>query len=414
MAKKTSIEFRTAFGAYNSDAILGEGGAGTVYRATDDQGQSVAIKLLDPGKATSQRLKRFKNEYLFSFRHQHEHLVKVLDFGIIDLPTGSAPFYVMPRYQQSLRKLLAADLTDSDRLAMFEQILSGVEAAHLLKVYHRDLKPENILANGPTDLVIADFGIAHFEVDDLLTAVETRQAERLANFMYAAPEQRSRGAAVDHRADIFALGLMLHELLAGVVPHGAGYRTIAEMRPALQWVDGVVSAMIQSDPAARPASVAAVRQLLRIHSDQFHSQQKLSALAREVVPAGEIEDPLATEPPVIVGVDYDRGTLVIQLDRSVGPDWMSAFHEMGNYSAVWGAEPHRFDFRGHEARVRVEGHEAQDVINHFKQWLPAVTRDYRRRLELEMRQAEAREREAIRLKREELERREQIRSSLRF
>jgi eukaryotic-like serine/threonine-protein kinase len=74
-------------------------------------------------------------------------------------------------------------------------------------VFHRDLKPENILYDRNADrLVVADFGIAHFEEDQLLTAVETKDRERLANFKYAAPEQGIRGRPVDHRADIFAFG----------------------------------------------------------------------------------------------------------------------------------------------------------------------------------------------------------------
>jgi serine/threonine protein kinase len=80
----------------------------------------------------------------------------------------------------------------------FSQLLDGVEAAHLQQVVHRDLKPENVLHDTKSDqLTVADFGIAQFEEEELYTLIETTPNRRLANFQYAAPEQRNRGAAVD-------------------------------------------------------------------------------------------------------------------------------------------------------------------------------------------------------------------------
>lgn len=106
------------------------------------------------------------------------------------------PFYVMPLYQHTLRGLMDAGIERNRILPLFSLILDGVEAAHLLRVWHRDLKPENVLCDANSgSAVIADFGIAHFEEDELYTAVETRNGDRLANFQYAAPEQRIRGGA---------------------------------------------------------------------------------------------------------------------------------------------------------------------------------------------------------------------------
>ena len=79
-------------------------------------------------------------------------------------------------------------------LPLFSQLLNGVEAAHLRKVIHRDLKPENILYDPRGNrVIVADFGIAQFQEEELYTAVETKAEDRLANFQYAAPEQRKRG-----------------------------------------------------------------------------------------------------------------------------------------------------------------------------------------------------------------------------
>src|SRR3972149_4359299 len=118
----------------------------------------------------------------------------------------------MPLFDSSLRPLMRAGLPQDTVLRYFSQILDGTEAAHLHNVAHRDLKPENILfENAAARLVVADFGIARFQEEELYTAVETKASDRLANFQYAAPEQRLRGAEVDYRADIYSLGLLLNE-----------------------------------------------------------------------------------------------------------------------------------------------------------------------------------------------------------
>jgi serine/threonine protein kinase len=370
--------------------------------------------VLDPSRATTDRLKRFKNEYLFGFRNQHPRLMRVLDHGLTVIENAEAPFYVMPRYTESLRSLLRKGLTPDQALKAFAQIMDGVEAAHLLKTVHRDLKPENILANGLSDLVIADFGIARFEEEDLFTAVETRQGDRLAKFVYAAPEQRRRGAVIDQRADIFALGLMLNEFFTGEVPLGTGYQLVAENAPSYAWIDDVVAQLIQQSPAQRPGGVAAVRSLLSLRSDQFSSKQKLSELSNTVVPDATIDDRLALEPPRVVGVDYDRGTLIITLDTPVNAAWVDALRNMGNYSFIMGAEPHRFGINGREARVGASEQDAQSILDTFKSWLPIATQKYASNLEAQKREDTRRRQEAIQAERAELERKERIRRSLRI
>jgi len=141
------------------------------------------------------------------------------------------PFYVMPLYDSSLRKLMEGGVSPGDVLKLFNDILDGVEAAHLQNVFHRDLKPENLLVEMPgRRIVVADFGIAHFEEEDLFTAVKTGD-ERLANYRYSAPEQRTPGGSVDHRADIFALGLILNEMFTGELAQGTAHKLVAAADP---------------------------------------------------------------------------------------------------------------------------------------------------------------------------------------
>ena len=407
-----AIEFRTAFARYIADEKIGEGGAGVVYLASDEDNQRVAIKVLHPSKATHARIKRFKNEYLFGFQNVHPQLVRVLDIGVIDQKGNSAPFYLMPRYAGSLRTLMKAGIGHDQVLPLFSRLLSGVEAAHLLRVVHRDLKPENVLGNDLTDVVISDFAIARFEEEDLYTAVETKQGERMANVFYAAPEQKRRGASVDYRADIFALGLILNELYTGEVPQGVGFKTIASTVPALAWLDEIVAQMIQSDVSSRPNGVAAVRELLRMKSDQFEERQRLSAISKTVIAADTVDDPLAVEPPKVVGADYDGSDVIITLDRPMSDGWVSALRNMGSYSSAWNAGPERFRFAGNVARVQSDGSDAQGIVNHFKAWLPQATTMYAHNIRLFQQQQERERSEALRRERETLAHRERVRSSL--
>jgi len=185
---KQPKQFKTAFGTYIGGVIIGEGGSGRVYRATDTAGKKVAVKVLDPKKATKEKRKRFKNEILFGFYSKHKGIVRVLDFGLFDQDESDAPFCVMPLYRCTLRAKMKEGIQTDEVLRLFGTLLDGVEAAHLKGVVHRDLKPENIFFDD-TDrsLVVGDFGIAHFAEDDLFTLIETMPGTRLANFLYAAP-----------------------------------------------------------------------------------------------------------------------------------------------------------------------------------------------------------------------------------
>lgn len=116
-------------------------------------------------------------------------------------------------------------------------------------IVHRDLKPENILVQGDL-LAVADFGTDSFTDDLILTRVETQPTQRLANFQYAAPEQRVPGK-VGVPADIYALGLMLNELFTGSVPHGTSYKTISSVAKDLGFLDPIVAEMIRQTPADR-------------------------------------------------------------------------------------------------------------------------------------------------------------------
>jgi len=408
---KTPKTFQTFSGSYVATAIIGEGGAGRIYEATDENGNPVAIKVLDPSKASRDKLKRFKNELQFSLRRAHQNIIAALDYGITNDGDKPASFYVMPLYRDSLRNLISNEIPPEKVLHYFGQILDGVEAAHFLKVVHRDLKPENILYDSNKDqLLIADFGIARFSEEELYTAVETKQGDRLANFLYSAPEQRVRGQIVDVRADIFALGLMLNEMFTHEVPQGNNYKTIELVAPELAYLDEIVAAMLYSSPSQRQASIDEVKQQLIGRRNEFITRQKINELQNTVVPVTTIDDdPLIANPVHLVGVDWNNGNLTLKLSQSVSSIWISSLQGLGNYSSFSGSGPAtvKFNQDRNEGYLLSREAEVQANVNHFKEWLVSTNRQYeqtvrqqrdraeiqeRRRLQDEIEQQEARER----------------------
>jgi hypothetical protein len=254
--------FKTAFSTYTAGRVLGEGGTGRVYEALDGDGAKWALKCLKPENVTESRCKRFKNEMAFCKENKHPNIIKVDDWGLTEVAGQEVPFYIMPLYPKTLRHLMRDGIDSNVILALFRQILDGIEAAHKQGVWHRDLKPENLLYDPDSRrVVIADFGIAHFAEHLLQTTIQTGPQERLANFQYAAPEQRTR-SKVDHRADIYALGLILNEMFTGQLLQGTGHKTIGSIAPAYARIDVAVDRMVRQSPAERPQSIAEVRQLL--------------------------------------------------------------------------------------------------------------------------------------------------------
>jgi serine/threonine protein kinase len=409
---KKGTELKTAFDIYTIQEQKGNGGSGVVYRAQDSDGSPFAIKILDPARTSTARLKRFKNEIDFCLRNIHKNIIRVLGTGV----TGTgAMFYVMPLYSCTLREVISKGIKPDDALPLFSQILDGVETAHLQGVWHRDLKPENILYSMPNEtLVVADFGIAHFEEEDLLTAVETRPDERLANFLYAAPEQKIRGRNVDSRADIYALGLMLHEMFTGDVPLGTGHRRIADVAQGFAFLDALIDLMRRQSPDERPASVADIKGLVQRYKYEAVSLQRLSQINGTVIDSREIEEPLAQVAPRLVNFEWDRGQLTLILDRPVTDEWKRALYQMGSYGQVMGKPPGTFVFNGNRAVVSAQEHEVQMVIDNFKQWLPEASRTLKGLLEQAAREQEASRREILRRDREAEEQRLRVLRSIRI
>jgi serine/threonine protein kinase len=373
---KKPLSFDTTFDTYTCSVVIGEGGAGRVYVVTNSAGEEFALKCLAPERITPERLKRFKNEIQFCQRHDHSNIVKVVDTGATLMKEVKCPFFVMKRYHGTVRTIMGK-LKPHDVMPLFSQILDGVEAAHLVRVWHRDLKPENLLYEQRENRVlVADFGIAHFEEEELYTAVETRAADRLANFQYSAPEQRVRNSKVDHRADIFALGLILNELFTGEILQGAGHKKIADVATGYAYLDDLVELMTQQNPANRPDSIEKIKMELIGRRNAFVALQKYDESKKQVISASA---PPEFQPIQIVDFDYQSGVLKLKLSRIIPLGWIEEFHNpRGGHSYIPGYGPGRFGFSGDTASISVHNDEKfiQDIIDNAKNYVNAANNGY--------------------------------------
>jgi len=413
MGLKKGDTLKTAFDVYTVIGPRGSGGAGEVYEVRDSDGNLLATKMLRENQSTTARLKRFKNEVNFCRKNTHGNVLRVTDTGITE---NGESFYVMPLYSGTLRHLISEGISTQAVLPYFGHVLDGVEAAHLQSVWHRDIKPENILFSKEDNLLVAaDFGIAHFEEEDLLTAVETKNDDRLANFLYSAPEQRIRGHEVDSKADVFALGLILNEMFTGAVPQGTSFRRVADASTEHAYLDGIVELMIRQDPASRP-TVADVKKELIARGSEFMSLQRLNSMRTEVIPESDVDDPFIKNPVRLVSVDYQNERLIFGLSAAPPPNWVMEFQNpRSQWSSFHGAGPQSFNFSGSRTSVQVlPGMPHQQLVDYTKSYIEMANRQYAERVTSEHRKRLNQERENLKKQIADEERRQKILGSLRI
>ena len=247
-------------GPYRIECPIGAGGMGDVYRAERADGayrQTVALKVLRPGYRTNEMVRRFRVERQALARLVHPGIATILDGGALD---DGRPYIVLEFVQGVPVTTYCAQqaLSLKERLALFLRIVSAVQFAHGRLVVHRDLKPSNILVQPDGAPRLLDFGIAKLlDLDeDASLATATTPEVRLLTPEYAAPEQ-IRGEAPSTATDVYALGVLLFEMLTGAKPFPAAGRTVAALERAI----------LETAPPA-PSSVAdAVIPVRRLRGD---------------------------------------------------------------------------------------------------------------------------------------------------
>ncbi len=207
---------------YRLEKEIGRGGMGIVFEATQKSlGRKVAVKVL-PRKLVgdAEFVARFEREGLALAQLSHPNIVQVIDRGI----SGEVCFLVMEFVEGvPLRRLLeGSKLPPEQALAIVPQICAALEYAHGKGVVHRDIKPENIMVTTEGSVKITDFGLARIVRGESPEALKrlTRTNVLMGTPDYMAPEQREKAKEVDHRADIYSLGVIFYEMLTGELPLG--------------------------------------------------------------------------------------------------------------------------------------------------------------------------------------------------
>jgi len=210
---------------YQIERLLGQGGMAAVYLARDERHhRTVAVKVLHPELVRALGVERFMREIEVAAQLSHPHILPLLDSGTVMLGPGAppCPFYVMPLVEgESLRDLLHRQgrLSLEESLRITREVADALDYAHRHGVVHRDIKPENILLS-EGHAVVADFGLAR-AVGEAAPAALTQSGQALGTPQYMSPEQITGERNIDGRADTYALGCVLFEMLAGAAPGGA-------------------------------------------------------------------------------------------------------------------------------------------------------------------------------------------------
>ena len=242
-------------GRYRAVELLGEGGAGVVYRATDGE-QEVALKVLRAPDPVAQ--KRLAREARLAAESRSRHLVRILDVG--------EDYLVMPLYPGSLAGKLPLTVAETIRLAA--QLGRALDALHERGIVHRDVKPSNVLLDEAGDAVLTDFGLAR----DADSTQLTREGQLVGSLHYLAPEL-IEGAPASPASDIYALGCLLYECVAGRPPFAGGeaelgYAHLVEPPAPPRGVSAdfalALLTALEKKPASRPTTATALARMLHL------------------------------------------------------------------------------------------------------------------------------------------------------
>jgi non-specific serine/threonine protein kinase/serine/threonine-protein kinase len=219
----TDAALPASIGRYRIVRLIGEGGMGAVYEAEQDQPRrTVALKVIKPGLASPELLRRFAQDAQALGRLQHPGIAQIYDAGTADTGYGSQPYFAM----EFIRGAALRDYADGrhlglrERLELMVKICEAVHHAHQRGLIHRDLKPGNIIVDETGQPKILDFGVARVTDSDTQATMATDVGQLVGTLNYMSPEQvLADPLDIDTRSDVYALGVILYELLSGRLPY---------------------------------------------------------------------------------------------------------------------------------------------------------------------------------------------------
>lgn len=277
-------------GEYRIVRRIGEGGMGVVYEAEQDSPRRrVALKLIPAHRATADGLRRFRQEAELVGRLHHPGIAQIHEASTFDAGDGAQPFFAMEYISGVDVRTYAeeARLDVAGRLKLIAEVADAVHYAHEKGVIHRDLKPDNVMVDEHGCAKVLDFGVACAgDTSTAISSVMTQTGQIIGTLAYMAPEQLSADPErVSPRADVYALGVMMFELLTGRLPHEiAGLPTTVAIRllaeadaPRLGHlestlagdVETIAGTALEKEPERRYASAAALAADIRRHLDDL-------------------------------------------------------------------------------------------------------------------------------------------------
>jgi len=287
-------------GRYKIQSVIGQGSAGTVYRAVQELiGREVAVKVLhDYLVSDDEFIKRFKQEAKASSRLNHPNIITIYDFGVIP-QGGGRPYIAMDLLNGTPLSDFIAEVNHIpplEAVPIFTQVCAALAEAHRQGVVHRDIKPENIVLverGGQKNFpIVVDFGIARLVQEESDQAKITRTGTVCGSPTYMSPEQCT-SSKVDHRSDIYSLGIVFYESLTGEVPfqHDELVRVMAmhlsdtplplnEMRPDLNFPEALMQVVHKT--------------LLKNPNDRYQTMDELSQALEDAMKETEAKPSVAT------------------------------------------------------------------------------------------------------------------------
>ena len=294
-------------GAYKVESFLGQGGMGAVYKGTQVRlKRPVAIKIMrrDFGKDHDFEA-RFEREAQAMAKLNHPNIVSVIDFG----EAGPDYLYIVMELIDGadvMDVIRTGRMTQEMALTLLPQICDALQFAHDHGIVHRDIKPSNIMLTRDGRIKMADFGLA--KRYDAESSFRTQTGTGMGTPDYAAPEQFDPAAQIDHRADIYALGVMIYQMITGQLPHGVWKPPSQRAEVAPQW-DEIVGRAMQSDPADRYQKATEVKMdvssisLARLGMDQpERGQPELPQSGASPDPNKKVSSKPRSRAPLILGL----------------------------------------------------------------------------------------------------------------
>ena len=281
-AKRVDPLLGVDLGGVTITRLVGEGGMGRVYEAQQASPQrTVAVKVIRFGLTSEKTLRRFEREAEFLGKLQHPGIAQIHLVGVYDSDFGDVPFFVM-EYVANAKPITnfahERDLTLKDRLRLFKQVCEAVAHGHDRGIVHRDLKPGNILIGVQGQPKVIDFGVARSTDSDLtLTKMKTDTGALVGTVQHMAPEQFGDSAAkIDARADVYSLGVVLYELLAGELPYEISKKAMHEAaRIVCEEIPRPLKSRDKGIP--REVSMIAERCLQKGRRSRYHNAGELAA-----------------------------------------------------------------------------------------------------------------------------------------